>query len=143
MMAYMMFLDSDIILHVFPLLNVIDSPVIMRLHVPHLDSLHFVTVAAFEGVDENLAFVECCFKFFGCLRLTASLVSSMTAFIFLDDLRKLRFSLTLPMICGLCGLFVITIGKILWSCFSSFGDLSSVMSIFRAFSVHLCISPSG
>ena len=37
----------------------------MRLHVPHLGSLHFVTVVAFEGVDENLAFVKCCFKFFG------------------------------------------------------------------------------
>ena len=43
----------------------------MRLHVPHLGSLHFVTVDAFEGVDENLAFVECCFKFLGCLRGTA------------------------------------------------------------------------
>ena len=32
------------------------------------------------------------------------------------------------MICGLFGLFVITIGKILWSWFSSFGDLSFLMS---------------
>ena len=135
-------LMSDIILHVFPLSNVIDSPIMVRLHVPHLGLLHFVTVAAFEGVDENLTFVKCCFKFFYCLRLTTRSVSS-DGFQFSDDLRKLRFSLTLSMICGLFGLFVITIGKILWSCFSSFGDISSVMSIVRAFSIPLCISPSG
>ena len=66
MMAYMMFLDrqlmSELIFHVFAFLNVLDSPVIMRLHVPHLGSLHFVTVVAFEGVDENLALVKCCFQ---------------------------------------------------------------------------------
>ena len=116
MMAYMMFLDrqfmSDLIFHVFPFLNFMDSPVIMRLHVPHLGSLHFVTVVVFEGVDENLAFVKCCFKFFGCLRLTINLVSSMIAFIFVDDFKKLRFSFTLLFICGL---FTITIGKILCS----------------------------
>ena len=61
MMAYMMLLDrrfmSDLIFHVFSFLNVMDSPVIMRLHVPRLGSLHLVNVVAFEGVDENLAFV--------------------------------------------------------------------------------------
>ena len=88
-MAYMMFLDrqfmSELIFHIFPFLNVIDSPVIMSVHVPHLGSLHFVTVVAFEGVDENLALVKGCFKFLGCLRLTINLVSSMIAFIFVDE----------------------------------------------------------
>ena len=114
-----MFLDrqfmSDFIFHVFPFLSVMDSPVIMRLHVLHLGSLHLVTVDAFEGVDENFAFVKCCFKFFGCLQLTINLVSSMIAFIFVDDFKKLRFSFTLLMICRLFGLFVITIGKTLCS----------------------------
>ena len=65
---------------------------IMRLHVPHLGSLHFVTVVAFEGVDENLASVKCSFKFFGCLRLSINFLSPMIAFIFVDDFKKLRFS---------------------------------------------------
>ena len=106
---------SELIFHVFAFLNVMDSPVIMRLHAPHLGSLHFVTVVAFEGVDENLALVKCCFQFFGCLRLTIDLVSSMIAFIFVDDFKKLRFSFTLLMIGGLFGLFLITIAKILCS----------------------------
>ena len=92
MMAYMMFLDrqfmSELIFHVFLFLNAMDSPVIMRLHFPHLGSLHFVTVVAFEAVDENLALVKCFFKFLGCLRLTINLVSSMIAHIFVDDFRK-------------------------------------------------------
>ena len=48
-----MFLDrqfmSDLIFHVFSFLNVMDSSVIMRLHVPHLGSLHLAAIVAFEG----------------------------------------------------------------------------------------------
>ena len=58
-MAYMMFLDrqfmSDLIFHVFPFLNAMDCPVMMRLHVPHFGSLHSVTVVAFQRVSMNIS----------------------------------------------------------------------------------------
>ena len=82
-MVYMMFLDwqlmSNIILHVFPFL----TPVIMRFM--FCISVRYILLLSLPlRVSMKISLLlNAVSSFFGCFRFTTSLVSSMTAFIFL------------------------------------------------------------
>ena len=68
------------------MLNVIDYLIIMKLHILHSRASHSVTVVAFKGINENLAFVIWGFSYFCLSKICHSIVPfKLTQFIFFDS----------------------------------------------------------
>ena len=64
--------------------NVIDFLIIKKLHILHFRASHSVTVVAFKGINENLAFVIWGFSYFQ--RFATIIVPFKLTFIFLTVL---------------------------------------------------------
>ena len=109
------YMKSKILSSTFcPLLSFMESPVIIRSHVPHRGSLHLET----DGLGllvENSAFVNKRFRFCGCRRLIIIFVSSSRFFISGEFERNFKLSFAMPTTCELLGLCVMTKGRVLFS----------------------------